>query len=76
MIGVLERPVAEPVSAAADDETHLYCCDPDRSRCGKDITDEPEVSGVPDEECCPLCVIWQGAPCGDPLCPWLDLEAS
>lgn len=50
-----------------DDELdHIYCCDPDRALCGRDI------SGVEEEECeewscddhpCVVCEDLEGRPC-------------
>ncbi|WP_433225542.1 hypothetical protein [Actinomadura formosensis] len=60
-------PDTAPPGRGDDDVEHLYCCDPDRSLCGLDIsghedhTDEPES-----EEVCPWCKALEalGLPCG------------
>lgn len=51
-------PTILPIDAAAADQYHhLYCCDPNRSWCGADITNDNEC---PEGECthprCPLCL--------------------
>ncbi|WP_101791098.1 hypothetical protein [Nonomuraea indica] len=55
------RPKADP------DDDHLYCCNPDLSLCGMDISDSPERD-FPDHECCLVCLALEDTPCG-PGCP-------
>jgi len=54
-----------------DDLNHLYCCDPDWSLCGRDISDldEHEVS---DADLCVVCRELEDvdAPCRVPSCQW------
>lgn len=65
---VLElAPVSVSRVKADPDEDHLYCCNPDVSLCGLDITEHPERDFA-DEECCPLCADLEDLPCG-PGCP-------
>jgi hypothetical protein len=57
----------------AEEFSHAYCCDPDRSLCGLDIsclTDLGEVPPGDDEEMCPVCdaAAAIGGPCGVPGC--------
>lgn len=53
---------AEGRTKADPDENHLYCCNPDVSLCGLDITDTNEQDFA-DEECCPICRDLSGLPC-------------
>lgn len=51
---VVSRPRPESVIAqSVGDVDHLYCCDPDLSLCGEDISAEPEVTVF--TNLCPLC---------------------
>lgn len=56
-------------SANPDDVDHLYCCDPNLSMCGLDLTGVPE--GPEFDAVCPLCGLAgdtrQGCP--EPGCP-------
>lgn len=58
------RPQPAPEADAHDDGLHhVYCCDPDMSLCGVDL------SGVPEGECtgrdvpCVVCAGLEDAPC-------------
>lgn len=65
-VATLEAP-ARP--KATGDECHLYCCDPDVSLCGLDVSDEVEVDA--DHECiscCSACMDVVYLPCS-PECP-------
>lgn len=55
-------------SAAGEDPTHLYCCDPDRSLCGETLTGQFMTDDDPTD--CIRCEIIDAAqaPCGVPLC--------
>jgi hypothetical protein len=71
MVSTLTAPANVERIQLNDDIVHYYCCDENLSRCGLDITDEPEVYGTPEEQCCEICVnrARLGAPCPDPDCP-------
>ncbi len=69
MTALAPLPDTAPPDAAGDDEgDHLYCCDPDRSLCGLDISDYSDRTGEPleDGDVCPWCeaVYRLGGPCG------------
>ena len=55
---------ALPVGVGSD-TTHLYCCDPDRSLCGLDISSHPYV-GDDEEITCVVCadLLGDDTPCG------------
>lgn len=51
-------PDTAPPDDDDDDVEHIFCCDPDRSLCGVDISDDVEHN----EDC----------DCGTPPCPWCE----
>ncbi|MEU6725591.1 hypothetical protein ABZ917_17940 [Nonomuraea wenchangensis] len=59
---------------AGDDENHEYCCNPDVSLCGLDISDLSD-DDFDDEECCPACADLWDLPCG-PECKELDQDGG
>jgi hypothetical protein len=61
-VSVLDIPVTAGRPPAKPDDNHLYCCDPDTSLCGLDLTDSPELDFA-DEECCTGCRAVQHLPC-------------
>jgi hypothetical protein len=61
------QPVADGRVKADPDDNHLYCCNPDVSLCGLDISESGELDFA-DEECCPPCLDLDDLPCG-PACP-------
>lgn len=62
-----------PVSGTAasappsDEVTHVYCCDPDRSLCGLDLTGTGPAR--PGEQDCVVCADLDEADIDCPLCP-------
>jgi hypothetical protein len=72
MSNLLELPQPALDGPGADaDIVHLTCCDYNLARCGKDVTDEPEVFDSTEDEQCEICSNRSrlGAPCADPGCP-------
>ena len=61
------HPAATGRRKADPDDNHLYCCAPDVSLCGLDISESDELDFA-DEECCIVCRALEGSPCG-PGCP-------
>lgn len=62
---------APTIPSTDDDATHLFCCDPDRSWCGVDISDDPEVPDADESDDCALCLLAEGSyeacpPAGNP----------
>lgn len=54
-------PEAE-IAHSVPDVDHLYCCDPDLSLCGEDISGEVEVD-VDTGNVCPLCDVLNAYAC-------------
>lgn len=62
-----------PATPAADegDWAHSWCCDPDLSLCGVDISDHEEAPLTSLDEVCPACIaaFQIGGPCAFAGCP-------
>lgn len=59
-------PVPTAGDTGMDDELdHVYCCDPDRSLCGRDLAGWDEWNGEAsdDADLCVVCVNLAGRPC-------------
>lgn len=65
---VLTDEMADLAGLTDDNESHLYCCDPDRSLCGERLTGSFLDDDDPVE--CTRCedIDSADAPCGAPLC--------
>ncbi len=44
------------LAAPVGDVVQLYCCDPDVSHCGLDISGHPFTEDAPDEDDCVVCL--------------------
>ncbi len=53
------------------DPHHAWCCNPDLSLCGLDISHLEEITDCSLDEICPTCLaaLEIGGPCGAPDCP-------
>lgn len=67
MTATLEIPA--PVTETDDDDfSHIYCCDPDWSLCGRDISGLNDIGSGPDPVDCVVCDAMDGRPCGRAGC--------
>lgn len=69
MQGIEQELVLNDNSGDDDDSCHLWCCNPDWSLCGIDISGHPIKFGeITDDIVCPLCdlMMQEDLPC--PLC--------
>lgn len=69
MSDLLELPRDVLDTAATEDIVHYYCCDETLSRCGLDISHEPEVAQAAPHRYCVVCKTYLGTPCSHPDCP-------
>lgn len=58
----LDRPTAERLDDDDIGGTHLFCCDPDRSLCGLDMTGW-ESTGQENDTDCAVCADLSEQPC-------------
>ena len=55
-MSTMPAPVAQPQRTDDDDLVHIYCCNPDRSWCGKNLSGIPETPDAPEWLDCVVCV--------------------
>ncbi|MEV4846111.1 hypothetical protein AB0K20_23200 [Micromonospora matsumotoense] len=65
-------------STSTDDAVHITCCDPDTGLCGETVLGDWVSPTTPTD--CPLCLLADDMPCGNPDCPdretaadWVDV---
>lgn len=61
---------APPMGPTDEDVIHLWCCDPDRSLCGIELTDDVTGDVPPGDEICVVCRVIHDSdlPCGAQGC--------
>jgi hypothetical protein len=74
MTMTLTAPAAPVTSSSEDGLDHIYCCDPNVSLCGADISEEDDLGPVDIDELdnpCPKCEAIENLdePCGVQGCP-------
>ncbi|QDY06129.1 hypothetical protein FJK98_02265 [Micromonospora sp. HM134] len=58
-----------------DDAVHVFCCDDNVAICGEVVLD---VNWLDDDTptTCPMCLLVEDMPCGNPDCPDRETEAD